>query len=62
VPNRRMVEILWHRRETRRQTENTNFCLNDGKAPAYSPAQFCFDSIAIPECAANRDRARIGSG
>jgi hypothetical protein len=37
VPNRRMIEILWHRRETRRQTENTNFCLNGGKAPAYSP-------------------------
>jgi hypothetical protein len=32
-----MAEILWHRRETRRQTENTNFCLNGGKAPAYSP-------------------------
>jgi hypothetical protein len=35
--NRRMAEILWHRRETRRQTENTNFGLNGGKAPAYSP-------------------------
>jgi hypothetical protein len=32
-----MAEILWHRRETRRQTENTNFCLNGGKVPAYSP-------------------------
>jgi len=32
-----MAEILWHRRETRRQTENTNVCLNGGKAPAYSP-------------------------
>jgi hypothetical protein len=32
-----MAEILWHRRETRRQTENTNFGLNGGKAPAYSP-------------------------
>jgi hypothetical protein len=35
--NRRMAEILWHRRETRRQTENTNICLNGGKVPAYSP-------------------------
>ena len=25
---RSMAEILWHRRETRRQTENTNLCLN----------------------------------
>jgi hypothetical protein len=33
----RMAEILWHRRVTRRQTENTNFCLNGGKATAYSP-------------------------
>ena len=32
-----MAEILWHRRETRRPTENTHFCLNGGKAPAYSP-------------------------
>ena len=37
MSNRRMAEILRHRRETRRQTEKTNFCLNDGKAPAYSP-------------------------
>ncbi|WP_245232634.1 hypothetical protein, partial [Thiorhodococcus minor] len=27
------------RRETRRQTENTNFGLNGGKDPAYSPIQ-----------------------
>ena len=32
-----MAEILWHRRETRRQTEKTNICLNGGKAPVYSP-------------------------
>ena len=31
-----MVEILWHRRETRRQTENTNFDLNS-KDLTYSP-------------------------
>jgi hypothetical protein len=46
VPNRRMREILWHRRETRRQTENTNFCLNGGKAPAYSP--FTIFTIPVP--------------
>jgi hypothetical protein len=28
---------LWHRRETRRLTENTNFSLRVGKEPAYSP-------------------------
>ncbi len=32
-----MAEIMWHRRETRRQTENTNISLTDGKNPAYSP-------------------------
>jgi hypothetical protein len=32
-----MAEILRHRRETRRQTDKANICLNDGKAPAYSP-------------------------
>lgn len=32
-----MVEILWHRRETRRQTENTNFNLQHSEEPAYSP-------------------------
>jgi hypothetical protein len=42
-PNRRMAEILWHRRETRRQTENTNICLNGGEAPAYSPTTFFTD-------------------
>jgi len=35
--NRRMAEIMWHRRETRRQTENTNISLTDGEDPAYSP-------------------------
>ncbi|MCL0065572.1 hypothetical protein M1N79_01620 [Dehalococcoidia bacterium] len=32
-----MVEILWHRRETRRQMENTNFNLQHWEDPAYSP-------------------------
>jgi hypothetical protein len=35
--NCRMAEILWHRRETRRQTEKTNFGLSGSKNPAYSP-------------------------
>jgi hypothetical protein len=44
VPNRRMAEILRHRRETRRQTDKANICLNDGKAPAYSPAQLSIEA------------------
>lgn len=31
-----MVEILWHRRETRRQTENTNIDLQLGEDAVYS--------------------------
>jgi hypothetical protein len=31
-----MVEIWWHRRETRRQTENTNFDLQHWEEPGYS--------------------------
>jgi hypothetical protein len=31
-----MVEILWHRRETRRQTEKTNFNLQRREKPVYS--------------------------
>jgi len=34
-----MVEILWHRRESRRQTEKTNFDLQSREAPAYSKTQ-----------------------
>ena len=34
-----MVEILWHRRESRRQTEKTNFDLQSREAPAYSKNQ-----------------------
>ena len=29
-------EIVWHRRETRRQTEKTNLILQPGESPAYS--------------------------
>ena len=31
-----MGEILWHRWETKRQTENTNFALQFGERPTYS--------------------------
>jgi hypothetical protein len=31
-----MEEILWHRRESRRQTEKTNIFLQPREAPAYS--------------------------
>ena len=31
-----MDEILWHRRESRRQTEKTNIVLESWKSPAYS--------------------------
>jgi hypothetical protein len=31
-----MEEILWHRRESRRETEKTNVFLQPWQAPAYS--------------------------
>jgi hypothetical protein len=31
-----MAEIMWHRRETRRQTENTNINLEHWERPIYS--------------------------
>jgi hypothetical protein len=31
-----MGAIWWHRRETRRTTENTNFALKSGECPIYS--------------------------
>ncbi len=31
-----MEEILWHRRESRRQTEKTNLVLQSWEFPAYS--------------------------
>jgi ferredoxin len=34
-----MDEILWHRRESRRPTENTNFVLQPREFPAYSKTQ-----------------------
>jgi retron-type reverse transcriptase len=35
--NWRKVEMMWHRRETRRQTENTKAQPSHWKQPAYSP-------------------------
>jgi hypothetical protein len=37
--HRRMAAILRHRRETGRQKEKANVCLNVGKNLAYSPGQ-----------------------
>jgi len=34
-----MDEILWHRRESRRLTEKTNFVLQSWESPAYSKRQ-----------------------
>ena len=44
-----MDEILWHRRETRRQTEKTNLILQPGKSPAYSnsPEIACLVEVAL---------------
>ncbi len=38
-----MDEIMWHRRESRRKTEKTNFVLQLRKAPIYSNAIETFD-------------------
>jgi hypothetical protein len=42
-----MEEILWHRRESRRQTEKTNFFLQPREAPAYSK-KMARCSILVP--------------
>jgi len=34
--NQSMAQRLWHHRETRRQTENTNIGLQQRKSPVYS--------------------------
>ena len=39
-----MGEILWHRRETRRQTANGNLALKSGECPVYSKPS----SVRIP--------------
>jgi hypothetical protein len=36
VATRTTGAILWHRRETRRQTENTNYALPSEECPVYS--------------------------
>jgi len=36
VATRTTGAIMWHRRETRRQTEKTNIALPSGKCPVYS--------------------------
>ena len=43
VTTRAMGEILWHRRETRRQPENTNFTLQPREFPAYSKPRGLLD-------------------
>ncbi len=44
--NLSMVEILWHRRETRRQTENTNIDLQLGEDAVYSTNSSNFGCIS----------------
>jgi hypothetical protein len=41
VATRTTGEILWHRRETRRQTENTSVALPSEECPAYSKPFAC---------------------
>ena len=44
-----MGAILWHRRETRRQTEKTNFALQLGEFPAYSKVTWqCLPAVREP--------------
>ena len=44
-----MDDILWHRQETRRQTENTNFILCLGESPAYSKVTWqCLPAVREP--------------
>ncbi len=53
-----MAEILWHRRESRRQTEKTNIFLQPREAPAYSknePLSFDIES----ECACCQEPIRF---
>jgi len=41
-----MGEILWHRWETRRQTEKTNLTLTSGEFPVYSKSLWCRGSLS----------------
>jgi hypothetical protein len=49
-----MAEILRHRRETRRQTDKANVCLNVGKDPAYFPT-----TVRVRLAKNERSRKRI---
>ncbi len=50
-----MGEILWHRRETRRQTEKTNITLPRWECLSYSnPCSFC--------CSLYSERPKFGAG
>jgi len=42
-----MEKILWHRRESRRETEKTNIFLQPREAPAYSNME---NLILPPDC------------
>ncbi len=42
-----MDEILWHRRETRRQTENTKLILQPGESPVYSNSPDIFAPVDV---------------
>jgi hypothetical protein len=53
-----MVEIWWRRRETRRQTENTNFDLQHQKELGYSTDKVASKlSLVCGESAANKERS-----
>ena len=46
VATRTTGGIMWHRRETKRPTENTNFALPSGKCPVYSkPPSALYDPV-----------------
>jgi hypothetical protein len=40
-----MDEILWHRRESRRQTEKTNLILESWESPVYSKIRTTFYGV-----------------
>ena len=40
--------MMWHRRETRRQTENTNFDLQHRENPGYSTYRSFCSLLALP--------------
>jgi hypothetical protein len=58
---RSMAEILWHRRETRRQTENTNLSLNNRATSRLYPLseqKVCYESNWHPEEPCRRIRTK----